>query len=180
MTKTTKTRIAQLVLGMFFALCGYLLAGCDGSGGASGFTDSPACSSPSAIHVVSLDQHFTSAAEESSYIEARALQLCEGWSAGVHFPTNPATGATCSQQLMTMGLLQPQAAVECEHAMTTAECLDVQHDFVDSAGVKHAFAAGPDSQGFYEIGGFGLLLDPTKNATICTPIGAGEICLNGC
>ena len=33
MTNTTKTRIAQFALGMFVALCGYLLAGCDGGTG---------------------------------------------------------------------------------------------------------------------------------------------------
>jgi hypothetical protein len=35
MTNQTKTRIAQFALGLLVALCGYLLAGCDGGAGTS-------------------------------------------------------------------------------------------------------------------------------------------------
>lgn len=177
MTNKTKARIRDFGLALLGALAGYMMAGCDGGAGGAGggsFVDSPACAKSSTVHVISLDQHFATSTDESNYIVTRALLLCEGWSAGTHYPTNPGTGASCTQQLMAMGLLQPQAAAECAHVMTSEECTDVQHDFVDAAGVKHAFEASS------ELRGFGLLLDPSKNATICTPVGAGEICLNGC
>ena len=160
MTNQTKTRVAQLGLGLLAALCGYLLVGCDGGGGATGiagFTDSPACAKADAIHVISTDQNFATAADESNYIVARAFQLCVGWSAGTRYPTQP-DGTTCAQQLMLAGLLQSQATAECAHVMTEAECSDVQHDFVDSAGVKHTFLTVSRTT----VTEFGLLLDPPR------------------
>jgi len=175
MKKTMNRRYLDLAIGILAALAGFMLAGCDGTS-PSGQDNSDPCSSPAAIHLTSQAQHFASAAAESQYIVGQARQLCVGWSASHYF-------SDCSTMLVKQyGMSQSQATAECNTSMTASQCEDWEHDYVDSAGVRHMYSVVQGCQGqCLNLGGFYIMSDNTTSGSpICTVVGDGDTCISGC
>jgi hypothetical protein len=98
-----------------------------------------------------------------------AQQLCVGWSVGTQY----ADEASCVASLTTAnyGLTTAQAQAECSHTMTAAECADVEHDYVDSVGVKHMFVLSSTTTNRY-LTGFWVMGDCSGTGT--TPLCSGS------
>jgi hypothetical protein len=73
-----------------------------------------------------------------------AAKLCVGWSAAKVYGSVTA----CVTALSTI-MSAATAQAECSTSMTVAQCADYEHQFVDSAGVKHGFTVG--TKGYYDV-----------------------------
>ena len=129
MTNILKT----LAIGILAAILGHLCAGCDGTGGDGGVGGDP-CSDPQVVVVTSATLN-----GQTADPIAGAQGLCVGWTAG--FATGAGTDASrCAYGVAEYGpTTQAVAQSECKVVMTSVECADAAHDFVDSAGVMHGY-----------------------------------------
>jgi len=122
-------------------------------------------------------------------------KTCVGYSANASYTmVSPATGKPetvvdpCVSQVPAAGCdvtgtqvhySRDALVTECRVTMTTAECADVAHDFVDEAGFSHCLqvtcqivkdAQGIDTQSC-QLGGVGVLVDAEVDVALCSPQG---------
>ena len=138
-----KNTLTILVEVLALALSGSILAGCDDGGNTdvvtsdSGNTEVVTSDSGSAGDPCSTENVIV-----VSSSPADALKLCVGWSAlkaGAYVGAQPYASVAACVASLSATMSESQAQAECTTSMTAAECADWAHDFVDSAGVKHAF-----------------------------------------
>ena len=155
-----------LAIGITFAIVGYCLAGCDGTSTSGDGTGIDPCSDPQVVIVTSANLG-TQYSSPTSDPVVGAQRQCVGWTANKLLgSSNP---VQCASIMTWYGpeMTKTTAQAECAVVMTSDECVDTAHDFVDAAGVKHGYRV--DSGELVE---FGILFeDPTDalgHFPICT------------
>jgi hypothetical protein len=164
-----KNLLKTLVIGIFFAILGHCLAGCDGA------SDGPdkvnPCEGANVVVVVTVN---------GVQPAQMMLNLCVGWAAAKQYG---GVDACVTELSKTLGRVA--ATEECHTSMTVTECKDEAHNFVDSAGVTHWYGVSETAGYTMAITSFGLgavgNTPPTNTPTpICTAKGQYGVCLEGC
>ena len=138
--KLSEKRARDFVVGIMVALCGYLLAGCDGGATSEDGALIPP-GEPSALHCQIPSPTYEKTTMPSNGIAVasvvvsnapQAAALCEAWTVAVPASVNGA-GYPVPASCMIPG------SPECSVTMTAEVCRNVSDDFVDSAGGRHCF-----------------------------------------
>ena len=156
----------NVVLAVLAVLAGLCLAGCDGSAGDDGGVVSPdnPCDALAATLVIVVD---TIEHNKTVTPSEKATALCTGWSA-------KGAGGSVAECVsgLSVYMTESQARAECATSMTATQCGDVEHDYVDSAGVSHTFGVQGTQGGTWVLSTFGVLPSPcTSWSPICTAQG---------
>lgn len=140
----------------------------------SGTTDvqpaspNPACSASNAVVATFVTGQTGQASKESLVAEVQSL--CVGW-VGTKDSRNMDAANICETNYQTIyGMTPATSLVVCSTLLTTVECQDVTHNFVDTAGVMHGLLLGKGTDGLWTLGGFGVLLR-TDAVPVCTQDG---------
>jgi hypothetical protein len=163
--KNIKGKFFNVFMAILAALAGYLLAGCDGSV-AQGDGSSPlTCEGAQEVNVVISGSQYT--------ISDNITAQCVGWTAMRRYYGN-GTVDSCVRVVAALGFTTEQAKVECTTPLTKAECADVAHDRVDTAGIRHCFLVGDPPAAHYPSYQVLLGIDVVTSST-----GTQEICSDG-
>lgn len=155
-------KVFNAVMAILAALSGYLLAGCDGSGIQGEGISASTCEGARQVGVDTTGHQQT--------IADNVVAQCVGWTAMRRYGNG--TVDSCVWVVAALGFTTEQARTECTTPLTAAECSDVEHDRVDTAGVRHCFLVGDPPGAPYPnyqvLRGLDVVTSSTGKQEICS------------